>query len=85
MPHQLLLMIFYIATQQIMQVRKGYWTMWWLLGRDANAMRYNRAGAGEVNFAAFITGHFQMVKNDSLLKSGIRGYVELNAICTNRS
>jgi hypothetical protein len=48
----------YIAAQQIMQmprdtiarergqVRKGYWTMWWLLGRDANAMRYNRAGAG---------------------------------------
>ena len=51
----------------------------------ANATRYNRAGAGEVNFAAFITGHFQMVENDSLLKSGIRGYVELNAICTNRS
>ena len=48
-------------------------------------MRYNRAGAGEVNFAAFITGHFQMVENDSFLKSGIRGYAEQNAICTDRS
>ena len=42
------LRIIYLAVQQIMQVRKGYWTIWYLLGRGANATRYNRAGVGVI-------------------------------------